>query len=86
MVNKALKPRHIDFNDEEASFTFRVIMNNKTVEICHFSVTQDQRLHIEVREGIPMTEAARQFIAIVKDQLDQISTLEMTHLSPSGDN
>jgi hypothetical protein len=73
--------------DTKQAFTFNVHMgSNGIVEVCRFSVLDDDTFQIQWNENMKVTEAARQFIAIVKDQMDNIDKSTISKMSPAGDN
>jgi hypothetical protein len=73
-------------DDEKYAFKFFTEVSNGPKEIVRFSITGDDRLHIEWNEKLEVTDAARRFIAVVRDQLENIGGAETKMLSPSGDN
>jgi hypothetical protein len=73
--------------DTKQAFTFNVHMgSNDIVEVCRFSVLNDDTLHIQWNKNMKVTEAARRFIAVVKEQLDNMDKATISKISPAGDN
>lgn len=72
------------FDIPKNTLVFHFTSDDGPIEVCRFWLTETGRLDIQISSGIEMSDAARRFIEVVKDQLENIAAMDLLDTEVQG--